>query len=174
FPNIAFYTDIEIINMLLKMEILVPNIEAVLGSSCRGLTSIDIIKYRRFSNLEWSSRSSYLPDKNPSEIYYAFKALIRKFFKRSTGKDATFRFDKENWIAVAVEEGDEDTITEYEFSIEELSDEEEEGVVHRSDTTSLKDDQEEEEGSSTHEGDSDGDEEEIFEDAPEPLTPSVS
>ena len=159
--------------MLLNMEILVTNIEETLGSLYMGSTSIDMIQYRRFSNLKWSSWTSLLPDKNPSEIYYAFKALVRKIFKRSTGKDATFRFDREHWIAVAVEEGDEDTITEYEFCIKELSDEEEEGVVHRTDTTSLKDDQEEEE-SPTHEGDSDGDEEEIFEDAPESLTPSVS
>ena len=166
--------------MLLNMEILVTNIEAILGSSYKGSTSIDIIKRRRFCNLEWSSRFSLLPDKEPSEIYYAFKALVRKIFKRSTGKDATFRFDREHWIAVAVEEGDEDTITEYEFCIKELSDEEEEGVVHRTDTTSLKDDQEEEEEeeeeeeSPTHEGHADGDEDEIFEDAPESLTPSVS
>ncbi|KAL8785738.1 MAG: hypothetical protein Q9213_003205 [Squamulea squamosa] len=172
FTTFALFTDIKIINMLLNMEILVTNIEEILGSPCKGSTSIDLIKYRRFSNLECSSQTGGLPDKNPSEIYYAFKALVRNIFKRSTGKDATFRYDGEHWIAVAVEESDEDTISEDEFSIEEVSDAEEEGVVHRIDTTSSEDDQDD--GSSTHGGDDDGDEEEIFEDAPESLTPSVS
>ena len=120
---------------------MVTDIEEILKSTIdrwSGRTVVDFIKWRAWSNQEWSSQSVLPPDKYPSKFYYAFKALVRKIFQRSTGKDATFGFDGKNWIAVAVEEGDEDTISEDEFCFKEDSsdkeeEEEEEGVEHRTD-----------------------------------------
>ncbi|KAI4160783.1 MAG: hypothetical protein LQ342_005398 [Letrouitia transgressa] len=159
------------------MDIMVTNIEEILRSTIdgwSGWTVVDFIKWRAWSNQEWSSRSVLPPDEYPSKIYYTFKALVRKIFKRSTGKDATFQFDGKNWIAVPVEEGDEDTISEDEFCFEEDSDEEEEeeDVEHRTDEGCSEgfddddDDRDKDDKSLTHSGDESSEmEEEKWEDA---------
>ena len=154
------------------MDILVADIEDMLRSTYRDWTAIDCIKDRRFSNREWSFWNAYPPDKNPSKFYYAFKALVRKIFKRSTGKDANFKYDGEHWIAVPVEEGDEDTISEDEFCFDEDSDEEEEDVVHTTDEEGPEEEDEDgrhgEDENSNHSGDESSEiEEEQWEDAPE-------
>ncbi|KAL9611864.1 MAG: hypothetical protein Q9167_003518 [Letrouitia subvulpina] len=122
------------------MDSLVPGIKVILGSSYKGSTPIDIIKYRRLFDLEWSSWFCRSPDENPSKIYHAFKALVRKIFKRSIGRDAIFLFDREHWIAVPVEEGNEDTVTKDEFCIDEGLDEEEKDDRQKIDAESSEED----------------------------------
>ncbi|KAL9046442.1 MAG: hypothetical protein Q9214_000722 [Letrouitia sp. 1 TL-2023] len=172
FWSLAEYSSIEILDLFFSMDILVADIEDMLRSTYRDWTAIDCIKDRRFSNREWSSWVAYPPDKNPSKIYYAFKALIRKIFKRSTGKDAKFHWNGENWIALPVEEGDEDAISEDEFCFDENLDEEEEDVVYTTDEECSEeeheDDRAEEDDAESHSGDESGEnEEEKWEDAPE-------